>query len=67
MEDRTSILIAHRLHHQEADKILVLHHGVVREYGSHDELLELKGLYHILHELQFQEVNLDDAGNPVDA
>ena len=68
MEDRTSILIAHRLQTiKEADKILVLHHGVVREYGSHDELLELKGLYHILHELQFQEVNLDDAGNPVDA
>ena len=68
MEDRTSILIAHRLQTiKEADKILVLHHGVVREYGSHDELLELKGLYHILHELQFQEISLDDAGNPVDA
>ena len=55
--DRTAILIAHRLQTiQQADKVLVLQQGEVVEYGTHNELLELKGLYHTLHELQFQEV-----------
>ena len=67
MQGRTSILIAHRLQTiQEADHILVLHHGVVREYGSHEELLALKGLYYTLHELQFQDVGIDEHGNPID-
>ena len=35
------------------------HHGKVEEYGTHQELLALKGLYHTLHELQFQEVRED--------
>lgn len=66
MQGRTSILIAHRLQTiQEADHILVLHHGVVREYGTHEELLAHKGIYYTLHELQFQEVGLDDDGNPM--
>jgi ATP-binding cassette subfamily B multidrug efflux pump len=57
MVGRTSILIAHRLQTiQEADRILVLHNGVVEELGSHQELLARKGLYHTLHELQFQDV-----------
>lgn len=57
MVGRTSILIAHRLQTiQEADRILVLHRGVVEELGSHEELLALKGLYHTLHELQFQDL-----------
>lgn len=57
MADRTSILIAHRLQTiQQADKILVLQSGEVIEYGSQAELLELKGLYHTLHELQFQDL-----------
>ena len=60
MKGRTSILIAHRLQTiQEADRILVLHHGVVKELGSHDELIAAQGLYHRLHELQFQDVSLD--------
>jgi ATP-binding cassette subfamily B protein len=64
MVGRTSILIAHRLQTiQEADKVLVLHNGVVREYGSHEELLAMKGLYYTLHELQFQDVSIDDEGN----
>ena len=55
--DRTAIMIAHRLQTiQQADKVLVLQQGEVVEYGTHNELLELKGLYHTLHELQFQEV-----------
>ena len=57
MADRTAILIAHRLQTiQQADKILVLQAGKVIEYGSQPELLELKGLYHTLHELQFQDL-----------
>ncbi|MDA0978352.1 MAG: ABC transporter ATP-binding protein [Proteobacteria bacterium] len=55
--ERTAILIAHRLQTiQEADRILVLQDGRVIEYGTHQELLALGGLYKTLHELQFQEV-----------
>lgn len=57
MEDRTAILIAHRLQTiQKADKVLVLSQGEVVEYGTHEELLALEGTYHTLHELQFQDV-----------
>ncbi len=67
MEGRTSILIAHRLQTiQEADRILVLHHGVVKELGTHKELLARKGLYYTLHELQFQDVSIDEEGNRYD-
>ena len=53
---RTSIIIAHRLQTiQECDRILVLHQGEVKELGTHDELLEKKGIYYTLHELQFQD------------
>jgi len=56
MTGRTSILIAHRLQTiQEADRVMVLHHGEVKEIGTHEELLALNGLYATLHELQFQE------------
>ncbi|MDP6376317.1 MAG: ABC transporter ATP-binding protein [Pseudomonadales bacterium] len=55
---RTSILIAHRLQTiQEADRILVLHHGRVEELGTHQELLAEQGLYYQLHMLQFQEMD----------
>ncbi len=51
---RTSVVIAHRLSTiQRADRILVLHHGAVRESGRHVELLALGGLYSRLYELQF--------------
>ena len=51
---RTSIVIAHRLSTiQSADRILVMHHGELREEGSHFELLARGGLYARLHELQF--------------
>ena len=53
---RTSIIIAHRLQTiQECDRVLVLHHGVVKELGTHDELIALRGIYYTLHELQFQD------------
>ena len=58
MTDRTAILIAHRLQTiAQADRVLVLQHGHVVEYGTHAELLALKGLYHTLHELQFQDLS----------
>ncbi len=54
MEARTSLVIAHRLSTvQGADRILVLHRGVLEEEGTHDELLRRGGLYARLHELQF--------------
>jgi ATP-binding cassette subfamily B protein len=54
MRGRTSLVIAHRLSTvQGADRILVMHHGELREQGTHAELLEKGGLYARLHELQF--------------
>ena len=55
-EGRTSIIIAHRLQTiQECDRILVLHHGNVKELGTHAELIAQRGIYYTLHELQFQD------------
>ncbi len=54
LRGRTSLVIAHRLSTvQNADRIIVLHHGELREQGTHDELLAREGLYARLHELQF--------------
>ena len=54
MENRTSIVIAHRLSTiLHADEILVLHHGEIREEGTHAELLRKDGLYRRLYRLQF--------------
>ncbi|HHP7237280.1 ABC transporter ATP-binding protein [Longibacter sp.] len=53
-EGRTTLAIAHRLSTvQDADKILVLHKGQVRERGTHHELLAMDGLYRKLHDLQY--------------
>ena len=57
LRGRTSLIIAHRLSTvQHADRILVFHHGELREQGTHDELLQRGGLYARLHELQFVSV-----------
>ncbi len=37
-----------------ADKILVQHNGLIREQGRHEELLEMGGIYHRLHQLQYK-------------
>ena len=56
MSSRTSIVIAHRLSTiRHADKILVMHHGQLREEGRHEELLEMKGIYARLHQLQYKD------------
>lgn len=56
MKDRTSIIIAHRLSTiEQADKIVVLHHGRVREIGKHEELLANKGIYHTLYQMQYKK------------
>lgn len=55
-ENRTSIIIAHRLATiQRADKILVLDHGEVKESGTHEELLQFDGYYKKLYEVQFKD------------
>ncbi|MDF2610666.1 MAG: transporter related [Lachnospiraceae bacterium] len=55
MEGRTTIMVAHRLSTiQHADKIIVMHKGKLRESGTHQELLNLGGIYKKLYELQIQ-------------
>ena len=61
LRGRTAIVIAHRLSTiQKADKIVVLHHGKVREVGTHAELLQLDGFYRKLYELQYRDSRSDE-------
>jgi ATP-binding cassette subfamily B multidrug efflux pump len=56
MAGRTTIAIAHRLSTiQDMDKILVLHHGQLREAGTHQELLAKRGIYFKLFQLQYRD------------
>ncbi|HEX3558379.1 MAG TPA: ABC transporter ATP-binding protein [Pyrinomonadaceae bacterium] len=56
LRDRTSIVVAHRLSTvQRADQILVLHHGELRESGTHQQLLTRRGLYWRLYKLQYAD------------
>ncbi|MBI4482509.1 MAG: ABC transporter ATP-binding protein [Acidobacteria bacterium] len=53
---RTSLVIAHRLSTiQHVDRILVLHRGELKEEGTHQELLQKRGIYWRLYQLQYQE------------
>ena len=53
---RTAIVIAHRLSTiQNADKIIVLHKGEIRETGNHQELLAKRGIYYRLYQLQYKD------------
>ncbi|CAN5326400.1 ABC transporter ATP-binding protein [soil metagenome] len=62
MEDRTSLIVAHRLSTiQRCDRIMVFHHGELRESGTHNELLAKRGLYWRLYQLQYVEDKLQNA------
>jgi ATP-binding cassette subfamily B multidrug efflux pump len=59
LQGRTSVVIAHRLSTiQRADRIMVMHKGEVRELGTHQELLALRGIYYRLYLLQYREQEL---------
>ena len=56
MKGRTTIAIAHRLSTvQDMDRVLVFHRGELRESGSHQELLALRGIYYRLYQLQYKD------------
>lgn len=56
LKGRTAIVIAHRLSTvQNADKIIVLHKGEIKEVGTHQELLAKKGIYFKLYQLQYKD------------
>ena len=53
---RTSLIVAHRLSTiRHVDRIIVMHHGQIVETGSHQELLERKGIYFNLYQLQYRD------------
>ena len=57
---RTSLVIAHRLSTiQRADRIFVMHKAQLREMGTHQELLALRGIYWKLYQLQYKEQELE--------
>ena len=57
MQGRTTIVVAHRLSTiQHADQIMVMHHGQLREQGTHQELLAQNGIYKKLYDLQRRSV-----------
>ncbi|HUW61510.1 MAG TPA: ABC transporter ATP-binding protein [Candidatus Bathyarchaeia archaeon] len=59
MQNRTSIVIAHRLSTvQHADRIVVMHHGEIRETGTHQQLLARRGLYYTLYRLQYKDQDI---------
>ncbi len=65
VEGRTSVLIAHRLSTvQRADTILVMHKGLLREMGSHQQLLAQRGLYWKLYQLQYKDQEMNGIPAP---
>jgi len=69
MDGRTSLVVAHRLSTiQKCDRIIVLHHGELREIGTHNELLAMRGLYWRLYQLQYsdEKLHISQPGNITD-
>ena len=67
LQGRTSLVIAHRLSTiQHADRILVFHKGRLREQGTHQELLALRGIYYRLYQLQYRDQELSAPAAPAD-
>ena len=65
VQGRTSVIVAHRLSTvQQADKILVMHKGQLRELGTHQELLAQRGLYWKLYQLQYKDQELESTPAP---
>ncbi|HXG86294.1 MAG TPA: ABC transporter ATP-binding protein [Pyrinomonadaceae bacterium] len=65
MQNRTSMVVAHRLSTiQKCDRILVFHHGDLREAGTHNELLSKRGLYWRLYQLQYVEEKIHNSSAP---
>lgn len=61
MKERTSIIISHRISTvKDADNIIVIDDGIIKEEGTHDQLLELGGIYHELHYKQLLEEELEE-------
>jgi ATP-binding cassette, subfamily B, multidrug efflux pump len=61
MQERTSLIVAHRLSTiQKCDRILVFHHGELREAGTHNQLLVERGLYWRLYQLQYANENSEN-------
>jgi ATP-binding cassette subfamily B protein len=59
IENRTSLVIAHRLSTiQNASKIVVMHKGRVREVGTHQDLLDQRGIYFKLYQLQYKDLDI---------
>ena len=61
MKERTSIIISHRISTvKDADNIIVIDDGIIKEEGTHDQLLELSGIYYELHYKQLLEEELEE-------
>ncbi len=59
LQGRTAVVIAHRLSTiQRAHRIFVMHHGRLRESGTHQELLRARGIYWRLYQLQYKDQEL---------
>jgi ABC-type multidrug transport system fused ATPase/permease subunit len=64
LKGRTALVIAHRLSTiREADRIVALEEGCIREVGSHSDLLAKEGLYSQLYQRQLELVSNKAAGS----
>jgi ATP-binding cassette, subfamily B, multidrug efflux pump len=61
MKDRTSIIISHRISTlQNADNIIVLDNGIIKEQGNHNELIKLEGIYYSIYLKQLLEEEIKE-------